>query len=459
MKALGSQVVTPYHNQKSLKKFVRKCPQILFSEKSKCKFKLRWLIEFIGRHRPRNEYNIIRASDVLSSSRGETPTRSSAMSVCFIINYDYKVIGGAMSRFRTEVEYFSSKGYPVTVIYSSYGTEKFFRKGNINYCNIRHVRHELVVLAARQFFRCLKQCLSNQRVTFIAHNPISSIPPSLLRFIGLHPRTVLVMHGPSAVETYLKGKRAKAAFQSIIDRIAFTLVGKIVAVSEYERNYAVRLKTNPRKITIIRNGIEIPKLTGRSFFRQEMTIPSDWVTIGYLGSWVAYRGVEFLLEAFSIAKTMTKTPLALILVLKERLTEEQTRKIREIARPYQDAVYVSKPRKDVSPILSTLDIYASHFSKKVDGIGFAIMEAMASALPVITGKDSITNALLKDCVDAILVEKENPKQIAEAIKRLAEDPLLRKKIGTKARKTAIKKFSRSHMLALCEKEYLNVVPH
>jgi len=391
--------------------------------------------------------------------RGGAPIGSLAMSLCFIINYDYKHIGGAMTRFKSEVEHFASKGYPVTVIYSSHGTEKSFRKGNVNYHNIRHIRHELFMLAMKQFLKCLKQYFSSQRITFIAHNPISSIPPSLLRFIGLHPRTVLVMHGPSAVETYLKGNRAKAAFQSIVDRVAFTLVGKIVAVSEYERNYAVKLRANPRKIIVIRNGVELPKLTDRLSFRREMSIPLDWIAIGYIGSAVAYRGIEFLLEAFSIATTTAKTPLALVLVLKEKLGDEQLRNMKEIAGPHHESVYFAEPRKDVSPILSTLDIYASHFSKKVDGIGFAIMEAMASAIPVITGKDSITKKLLKDGADVILVEKENSKEIAKAIKRLAEDPLLRRKIGANAKKTARKKFSRTSMLAMCEREYLNVVRH
>lgn len=415
-------------------------------------------MDYLRKFTSRNESKIIYVHDILSTPRGPTPTESPAMSLCFVLNYDYKNIGGASTRFRSEVEYFASKGYPVTVIYSSYRKEKF-RKGKVNYYNIRHIRHELAIFTAKLFFKCLKQQLSNRRLIFIANNPISSIPPSLLRLTGLRPKTVLVMHGPSAVETYLKGKKAKAVFQSIIDRISFALVGKIVAVSEYEQNYAVSLRANPKKVTIIRNGIELPRLIEHSPFRQEIGIPSDSIAIGYIGSWVAYRGVEFLIEAFSVAKTMTQTPLALILVLEEKLSDEQIREIKEIARSHQESVYIAKPREDVSLVLSTLDIYASHFSKKVDGIGFSIMEAMASALPVITGKDSITNKLLKDGVNAALVEKENPKQMAEAIKRLAEDPSLRKKIGNNAQKTATEKFSRSHMLALCEKEYLNVVQH
>lgn len=385
----------------------------------------------------------------------ERPMKDSVASLCFIINYDYKTIGGAMTRFRQEVEYFSSKRYPVTVIYASYGRERSFRKDNVNYFNIRHIRHELFLFQLRVLFKCLKQHVANKRLTFIAHNPISSIPPSLLRFIGLNPRTVLVMHGPSAVELYFRGSRVKAALQSVIDRIAFALVTRIIAVSEYERNYAVRLKTNPMKVTIIRNGIELPTLTDRSFFRQEMNIPPDSIAIGYIGSIAAYRGVEFLLKAFTIAKTITKTPLALLLVFREELSEAQRTKVRELAGAYQNDVYISRPRKDVTPVLSTLDIYASHFSKKVDGVGFSIMEAMGSGLPVITGRDSITNSLLTDNVDAILVDKEDPDRIAQALKKLAEDARLREKIGAAARRTAAREFSKFHMLDLCEKEYLS----
>lgn len=385
---------------------------------------------------------------------------SSDTPLCFIVNSDYNSIGGAMTRFRAEVEHFSSKGYPVIVIHSSTGTEKFFRKGKVDYYNIRHVRNStLPFYQARLFFRCLKLYLSNPRLTFIAHEPISAIPVSLLRFLGLHPKTVLVMHGPMAVETYLRGHKTIAAVLSMVDRIALAFAGKIVAVSEYERNYAISLKANPRKIVIIRNGIEFPKLTDHSSFRREMEIPPDRVTIGYIGSIAAYRGTEFLIEAFPIAKTMAKTPLALVLVFREELTEGQKKKIKETAGPDGEDVYISRPRKDVSAVLSALDIYASHFSRKIDGIGYSIMEAMGSGLPVITGKDEITNKLLKDGVDAILVDKENAKQIAEAIKKLAEDEPLRRRIGNNAKKTAIDEFSKTHMLDLCEKQYLNKVSH
>jgi len=384
--------------------------------------------------------------------------KNSAKSLCFIINYDYMTIGGAMTRFRQEVEYFSFKGYPVSVVYSSVDPEKSFRKGKVEYYNIHHIPHSVVSFLMQLFFVCLKHYLTNPRITFIAHNPISSIPPALLRFMGLHPRTLLVMHGPSAVEIYLKGKRAKATLQLIIDRIAFALAGKIVAVSEYEQNYAIRIKANPRKVFIIRNGIKILSLTDSVSFRREMGIPRDFTAIGYIGSIATYRGVEFLLEAFSIVKSMTTVPLVLVLVFREELFEREIKAIKEMTRPYQEDVYISKPRKDISPVLSTLGIYASHFSKKVDGIGFSVMEAMSVGLPVITGKDGITNRLLESGVDAILVEKENPKHIAEAIKTLAENSSLRRQIGANAKKTALDRFSDSRMLALCEKEYLSVVP-
>lgn len=385
--------------------------------------------------------------------------RDSTTSLYFLINYDYKVIGGAMTRFRQELEYFSSKGYPVTVIYSSSGREKHFRKDGVSYYNIRHIRHELVLFQLRVLLKCLRHHVSKKRLVFIAHNPISSIPPSLLRLAGLNPKTVLVMHGPSAVELYFRGSKPKAALQSVIDRIAFTLATKIVAVSEYERDYAIRLKTKPRKIVVIRNGIELPRLTNSSSFREEMKIPLDSITIGYIGSIAAYRGVEFLIKALSIAKAITKVPLALVLVFREELSDEQKAKIKELAGTCQDSVYISRPRKNISPVLSTLDIYASHFSRKVEGIGFSIMEAMGSGLPVVTGKDNITNGLLKDSFDAILVDKENPEQIAQAIKELAEDTRLRRKLGASARNTAITEFSNSHMLDMCEREYLNVVRH
>lgn len=169
------------------------------------------------------------------------------ISLCFIVNCDYNSVGGAMTRFRAEVEYFSSKGYDVHVIYSSRGTEKSSRRGGVNYYNLRHIRYLQILYQTRLFFKCLKLHHYNPLLLFIAHEPISSIPASFLRLLGIRPKTILVMHCPMAIETYLRGHKTAAMVFSIVDQIAFSLAGKIVAVSEYERNYALRLKTNPEK--------------------------------------------------------------------------------------------------------------------------------------------------------------------------------------------------------------------
>jgi glycosyltransferase involved in cell wall biosynthesis len=393
-----------------------------------------------------------------SAAELEVATKNPAVPLCFIINTDFRSIGGSRTRFRAEVNYFSSKGYDVTVVYSSDEKEMFFRKDKVDYFNIRHIRRLIFVYQVRLFFRCLRLCASKKRLIFIAHEPISLIPPALICHLRLRARTTLVMHGPSAIETYLRGNKTLATILSVTDRVAFMLAQRIVAVSEYERDYAVALKADPGKITIIRNGIDFPKLSDPAPFEQEMGIPPDKITVGYLGTVAPYRGTEFLVKAFPLARTLTRTPLALVLVYREELTEAHKRKIKDLAVPYDQDVYISKPIGDVSRVLPAIDIYASHFSRKVDGIGFSIVEAMASGLPVITGKDNITNRLLEDGVDAILVNKENAKEIADAIARLAEDPLLRKTIGANAQKTAAIRFSMAHMLTLLEKEYLGEAP-
>lgn len=381
---------------------------------------------------------------------------SQTTNLCFIVASDYRALGGAMTRFRSEVQHFSKKGHCVTVVYSSKGKEEDINGGPVEYYNIPHAHSSALPLyQIRLFFKCLNMKLSQKRLVFITHEPISLLPPAFLRFVGLFSKTVLVMHGPMATETSMRGHKAFALLLKLVDQIAFAVAGKIVAVSEYEQKYALRLGAEPGKMTIIRNGVEFPQTIEPSSFRQDMGIPTDRILIGYLGSIAGYRGTEFLIEGFSIAKNLTKASLALVLVFREELTEEQKRRIAESAKTACEDLYISNPRTDVFPVLSTFDIYASHFSKKIDGIGFSIMEAMGSGLPVITGRDPITCKLLRNDVDAILVDKENPQAIAEAAKRLAEDASLRKRIGLQARKKALSTFSRHHMLTMCEKVYLN----
>ncbi|MGQ9722575.1 MAG: glycosyltransferase family 4 protein, partial [Candidatus Jordarchaeum sp.] len=67
--------------------------------------------------------------------------------------------------------------------------------------------------------------------------------------------------------------------------------------------------------------------------------------------------------------------------------------------------------------------------REPEGHPWAIVEAMAAGLPIITTDQGAIKESVKDGVNGFIVEKRNPHQIAEKIKFLIENPDVRKKMG------------------------------
>lgn len=68
-----------------------------------------------------------------------------------------------------------------------------------------------------------------------------------------------------------------------------------------------------------------------------------------------------------------------------------------------------------------------------DGIPNVLAEAMAFALPIVSTKTSAIPELVRDGVDGLLVEPQDPEALANAIEKLADAPLQAKEMGQSAR--------------------------
>lgn len=103
-----------------------------------------------------------------------------------------------------------------------------------------------------------------------------------------------------------------------------------------------------------------------------------------------------------------------------------------------------RSRPDIVSVLSRADVavLASHPTRegKREGIPVALMEAMASALPVVASAISGTPELVESGVTGILVSPGDAGAIATALERLAADAELRTRMGQAGRKRVLHHF-------------------
>jgi glycosyltransferase involved in cell wall biosynthesis len=82
-----------------------------------------------------------------------------------------------------------------------------------------------------------------------------------------------------------------------------------------------------------------------------------------------------------------------------------------------------------------------------EGQPMAIIEAMASGLPVVATRVGAVPDMIRDDVEGLLVAPEAPDELADALGRLAVDPELRRRLGTAARRRALERYSVSRLAA------------
>jgi glycogen synthase len=71
-----------------------------------------------------------------------------------------------------------------------------------------------------------------------------------------------------------------------------------------------------------------------------------------------------------------------------------------------------------------------------EGLPNAILEAAAAGLPIVATAVGGTQEILTSEVDALLVPRSDVPRLADAIGRLADDPILRERLGHGARARA-----------------------
>jgi UDP-glucose:(heptosyl)LPS alpha-1,3-glucosyltransferase len=194
---------------------------------------------------------------------------------------------------------------------------------------------------------------------------------------------------------------------------------KIVAVSQRVKEEVLRHYGVPEeKIAVIHNGVDSnefkPSAEARRLIRNQIGLEDSDYTLLFVGSGFKRKGLEFAIRA------VDRIPSARLVVAGEGKA------------PSHPRVLMLGRRTDVSHLYAAADAFI--FPTLYDPFPNAVIEAMASGLPVIVSRIAGVSEIITD--DSIVVE--NPRSVDElaAAVRTLEDPALRKSMGEAARRKA-----------------------
>ena len=110
----------------------------------------------------------------------------------------------------------------------------------------------------------------------------------------------------------------------------------------------------------------------------------------------------------------------------------------------ENLVWLAGERHDVADIMRTLDLFV--LPSINEGISNTLLEAMASALPVIATKVGGNSELVVENETGYLVPKQDPIAMADAIKHYLDQPELLSLQGQAGRARVVSKFSLDRMM-------------
>jgi glycosyltransferase involved in cell wall biosynthesis len=200
------------------------------------------------------------------------------------------------------------------------------------------------------------------------------------------------------------------------------------------------------RIAIVPSGVDTehfrpPSDSERAAARAWLKVRDDQVAIGTVGALEARKGHRTLIEALAQPNRDGSRPassaLRCFIAGDGPLKEDLAAAIR--SHGLDDQVRLLGAIDDPRQVLHALDIFA--FPSRQEGLGVALLEAMASGLPAVASRVGGIGDAVEDGRTGFLVAPDHAAQLHDGIMRLAAEPATRETFGAAAPRRIVERFS------------------
>jgi glycosyltransferase involved in cell wall biosynthesis len=215
-------------------------------------------------------------------------------------------------------------------------------------------------------------------------------------------------------------------------------------VSKYTVNELTELYgINEEKIHVIYNGVDVEKFkprTNRTELRREFGLEEEQKIVLFVGRLYHRKGLEILLHSIPPILQEFRDVKFAISGTGFKKKEESLRKLANKLKIEDSVSFLGYVPDEKLPYLySASDIFV--LPAIYENFPFAILEAQATGLPVISTKVGGIPEFLADNKNGFLIAPREPTQLTQRILTLLQDPKLAEEMGNRGRKLIEEKFS------------------
>ena len=255
------------------------------------------------------------------------------------------------------------------------------------------------------------------------------LPPYVMTMHGLEERRVHAMsreHRKGHAWNFTwKNRLWHSVYHQLLYRYCITTADRSIVLNREAWSYLqIKYDLDCDRVWYTPNGVE-----ERFLLKREYPL-SVLPRLLFVGTWLDQRGIYYLAHALSVLAD--KLPSI-------RLTIAGCSGSDEIKAVFAEPL---RPRIKVIPFIEAAEmpsVFAEHdvfvFPSLMEGMPLALLEAMATGMPVVTTETCGMADVVQDGINGLLISPADTNALVEAILQLAESVELRRRLGQAAQQS------------------------
>ncbi|HHY95474.1 MAG TPA: glycosyltransferase family 4 protein [Firmicutes bacterium] len=267
----------------------------------------------------------------------------------------------------------------------------------------------------------------------------------------------VIVHTAHGFAFHEASSPAAVRFFASLERMAAKWCHCVVTVSEFHRDWALRLGIGgPSRVIAIPNGIpeaRVASRRSREAVRSEWGVPNGAKVILAIGRLAKQKGLEYLLLALPQVLQRTDVALRVVIAGEGSLRSD----LENMSRRLQIESQVSflGLQEGVGDLLNAADFVVLPSLR--EGLSIALLEAMAAGKPIITTSIGSNMEVTRNGEAALLVPPGDPAALTNAVCHLLEHPDVARLLAERARERYLCHYTEERMMNAYRDLYTSLV--
>lgn len=298
--------------------------------------------------------------------------------------------------------------------------------------------------------KLLKRIIADGKYDIVhTHTPIAS---AVTRLVCKNLKNVVVLYTAHGFHFYKGAPLLNWIIYYPIEKWLARYTDVLITINKFDYNLA-RNKFKAKRIEYIPGiGVKLDNIQNEDYLRENRSstfnIPENSYVLLSVGELNKNKNHENVIKAIS---KINDSKIHYFICGEGKLKDHLIKKIKDLK--LENNVHLLGFRKDIKEIMKISDLFI--FPSYREGLSVALMEAMATGIPIICSNIRGNTDLIIDEVGGVLVDPDNYIGFAEAITRILESEEIKNKF-INANLEKVKEFAFENIFDEINKLYIEI---